>query len=85
MTEIDALVFKFIDRHKTVIKAFKEGKLEDYIDSLCHSCYGCACGDFHMMSSSKGIMFQGARDTEEHLLTKKEVCRRVRMFLGSEV
>lgn len=82
MTELDMLIFKFIDRHKSVIKAFEEGKLERYIDSLCKSYYGHAGGDFHCASDPKGIVLYGERGSAEYRLTKKELCALLTKFLG---
>ena len=80
MSEIQALVFEFIDRHKAVVKAFNEGKLERYIESLCRSYYGCACGNFHLMTSPKGIEI-GFKSEQEHKLTQQEMCEYITEFL----
>lgn len=82
MTELEALVFTFIDRHKAVVKAFDEGKIEHYIESLCKSYYGCACGNFHCMTEPKGITLQGKRDSQEYKLTKQDMCEIITQFLG---
>ena len=81
MTEISALVFEFIRRHKTVIEKFNEGKLEQYIKSLCSSYYGCACGNFHFISSPKSIEISGERGSKEYKLTQRELCSMITDFL----
>lgn len=80
MTDIQALVFEFIDRHKAVIEAFNEGKLERYIASMCRTYYGCACGDFYLMTSPKGIEI-GFSSEKEHKLTQKDMCEYITEFL----
>lgn len=82
MTEVEALVFTFIDKHKTVVKAFEEGKIERYIENLCKTYYGCACGNFHCMTEPKGITLQGERDGQKYKLTQKGMCELITKFLG---
>jgi len=80
MTDIQALVFMFINKHKSVIQAFDEGKLERYIDSLCRSYYGCAGGGYQLTASPKGIE-TGFTSESEHKLSKKEFCELITEFL----
>ncbi len=80
MTDIQSLVFMFIDKHPSVIKAFNEDKLERYIDSLCKSYYGCAGGGYQLMTSPKGIK-TGFTFEDEHKLSKKEFCELITEFL----
>lgn len=80
MTRIEALVFEFIDRHKRVITAFDEGKLENYIESLCRSYYGCACSNFHLMTSPREIKI-GETFDDEFTLSRKEMCELITKFL----
>lgn len=80
MTNIDALVFEFIRRHKAVIQAFNEGKLERYIDSLCRSYYGCACSGFNLMTAPKGIEI-GTSFDDTHKLSKQELCENITEWL----
>ena len=83
MTDIQALVFTFIDRHKSVVKAFGEGKLERHLDNLCSSYYGCAGKGFHLMSTPKGFDI-GWDDESEHHLNKAEMCSLITEFLREE-
>lgn len=80
MTDIQALVFMFINKHPSVVKAFNEDKLERYIDSLCKSYYGCAGGGYQLMTSPKGIE-TGFTFEDEHKLSKKEFCELITEFL----
>lgn len=76
-----ALVYQLLRTHKSIVDKFNEGKLDEYINGLCRTYYGCCGAGLSLMMAPSAIRI--ARDTKstEYKLDRKELLDMITEFL----